>query len=253
MKRFDNGDVPQAKATVRAPRAAAQTRQRWVAHLLLDDSEIAAAIPVADHAQARRELVVAAVSLPCGPWSPPEDFGGGLAMLIADGLAVRGTGGRRARLRLLEQGDVVDAYIAGEDKWLFLRPTVVAALDASLVTAASRWPQLWTSLVHRVFATSRRRAELDAILAVPHAEARVLALLEYLAARCGRETDEGTIVDLPLLTHGLIGEIVAARRPTVSLAMAGLAQRCALVEHGRGRWVLPRSPATRATRPQAEV
>jgi CRP-like cAMP-binding protein len=47
------------------------------------------------------------------------------------------------------------------------------------------------------------------------------------------------VLDLPL-THELIGRMVGARRPTVSLALAELAQAGTLVRRLDGAWVLSR-------------
>ena len=42
------------------------------------------------------------------------------------------------------------------------------------------------------------------------------------------------------LTHGLIGRLVGARRPTVSLALATLAEHGQLRSTGKGEWRLAR-------------
>ena len=61
-------------------------------------------------------------------------------------------------------------------------------------------------------------------------------LLWDLAERWGR-VRAGAVV-LPLrLTHSLLAELVAARRPTVTTALAGLAHS-GLVRTTRGGWVL---------------
>jgi hypothetical protein len=53
---------------------------------------------------------------------------------------------------------------------------------------------------------------------------RVHVLLWHLALRWGRVTREGTALSLPL-THALLAEMIASRRPTVTKALSQLAQQ----------------------------
>jgi DNA-binding GntR family transcriptional regulator len=58
-------------------------------------------------------------------------------------------------------------------------------------------------------------------------------------------TPDGIVVDLPL-THELIGRLVGGRRPTVTLALAELAENGVLVRRDEGGWLLPRTAAATA-------
>ena len=55
-------------------------------------------------------------------------------------------------------------------------------------------------------------------------ERRLKALFWHLAERWGRVSGDGVIVPLAL-THRILGQLVGARRPTVSTALSELAER----------------------------
>ena len=66
-----------------------------------------------------------------------------------------------------------------------------------------------------------RLSTLHAIAQIPRAEARLYLLLWLLAERFGRVTSEGVVLDI-VLPYRTIGEMIGARRSTVSLAMKAL-------------------------------
>jgi len=66
-------------------------------------------------------------------------------------------------------------------------------------------------------------------------EDRVTLLFADLAERCGRVTADGVVVDVEL-----IGRMVAAQRPTVTLALQMLAERGTLLRAGNAQWLVPR-------------
>lgn len=79
-----------------------------------------------------------------------------------------------------------------------------------------------------------------AILHQPRIDVRLHMLLWELAERWGHVHRDG--VHLPLrLTHSMLGELVAARRPTVTKALGELAERSAAVWTGE-HWLLAGSP-----------
>jgi hypothetical protein len=59
----------------------------------------------------------------------------------------------------------------------------------------------------------------------------------HLAERWGRMGPSGVVVPIEL-THGALGRLVGARRPTVTLALGELARDGALVRRNDGSWVL---------------
>ena len=64
---------------------------------------------------------------------------------------------------------------------------------------------------------------LRAITSQPRLEVRLVLLLWHLAARWGRVEPSGIRLSLPL-THRLLGQLVAAERPSISHALKRLAQ-----------------------------
>ncbi len=68
-----------------------------------------------------------------------------------------------------------------------------------------------------------------------------MALFWHLAEQWGRMTADGIVVPLTL-SHRLLGELVGARRPTVSAALAALAHDGRLVRRESGDWLLVEAP-----------
>jgi hypothetical protein len=200
--------------------------------LLSADTGFARGIPSEDLALASRVIVLPRLDLDAGPWSPspPADRGGPapLALLI-DGLVARHVGlGDRVSTQLLGPGDVFDPWAAPDDdllarsvRWSADAAATVAVLDGRFAVAAQRWPALAATTQARLAAMGERLAVHMAICQLPRVEQRILALLLHLAERFGRMTADGVVLDLRL-KHRLIGELVGAQRPTVSLALATL-------------------------------
>jgi CRP-like cAMP-binding protein len=69
---------------------------------------------------------------------------------------------------------------------------------------------------------------------------RLQMLLWHIAARWGRVTAQGVKVPLRL-THTLLAELAAARRPTVTTALSELARRKLVVTQSDG-WLLCGQP-----------
>jgi hypothetical protein len=70
---------------------------------------------------------------------------------------------------------------------------------------------------------------------------RLTALFWHLADRWGRVSINGVIVPLAL-THRMLGQLVGARRPTVSTALSKLADRGELVRQPDASWLLRGDP-----------
>src|SRR4029453_18353383 len=81
---------------------------------------------------------------------------------------------------------------------------------------------LFVALHDRLAEQLDRATARAAIMALPRVEQRVLGLFWQLAERWGTVRPEGIAIELPL-THELIGQLIGARRPTVSLALQPLA------------------------------
>jgi CRP-like cAMP-binding protein len=79
-----------------------------------------------------------------------------------------------------------------------------------------------------------------AIVNQARVDVRLHMLLWHLASRWGKVGNEG--VTLPLrLTHAVLSELVAARRPTVTSALTQLAKRELVQPTGTG-WLLRGDP-----------
>jgi CRP/FNR family cyclic AMP-dependent transcriptional regulator len=88
---------------------------------------------------------------------------------------------------------------------------------------------------------------------------RLLALFWHLAERWGRVVPGG--VHLPLrLTHRILGQLVGARRPTVSAALTELVSEGEVARRADGTWQLtgrapssPRMGGARRGEPRLEL
>jgi CRP/FNR family transcriptional regulator, cyclic AMP receptor protein len=164
-----------------------------------------------------------------GPWFEAARKGPGLLML--DGLLVFETcTGDRIAAELIGPGDLLQAPHLITDEllermchWRVLWPTRVAVLDGDFAERVRPFPQLNRALLRRVCG---RAAELDVLRAIssqPRLEVRLVLLLWHLSARWGRVEADGVRLCLPL-THRLLGQLVAAERPSISHALKRLAR-----------------------------
>jgi CRP/FNR family cyclic AMP-dependent transcriptional regulator len=223
-----------------------------VAHcrLLIEDPDLAAALPPAARERAGLECVVPLLRLPRGRIStaPPPVSEGGIGLLVLDGLLFRRVGiDGRFGGELLGEGDVLrppdgeqEASLALTTGWRVLEASRIAVLDARAACRLARYPELTGALVARALERSRNFAVNMAIVHQPKVELRVHMLLWHLAGRWGRVGRDGVRVPLRL-THGVLADLVAARRPTVTGALAKLAAR-GLVVHDSSGWLLRGAP-----------
>ncbi|MBS1860679.1 MAG: winged helix-turn-helix domain-containing protein [Actinobacteria bacterium] len=75
-------------------------------------------------------------------------------------------------------------------------------------------------------------------------------ILWHFADRWGRVRRDGVVVDLQL-SHRTLGELVGARRPTVTSALGRLREAGRLAATEDGRWLLLGEPPGFAGRPTA--
>ena len=163
-----------------------------------------------------------------GPWF--EAARGGLGLLILDGvLAFEMQVGDRVTTELLGSGDLLqsaagkpDELLEGLAAWRVLCPTQLAMLDAEFADRVRPWPQIERALMSRACRRTTDINVLRAITAQPRLEVRLDLLLWHLAGRWGRVEPTGIRLTLPL-THRLLGQLVAAERPSISHALARLA------------------------------
>jgi CRP/FNR family cyclic AMP-dependent transcriptional regulator len=178
------------------------------------------------------ELIAPLITLQVGDWHadlPPE----GAGLLVLEGLLIRRVGfNGRYGAEVLGEGDLLRPWQGRESvssltpatHWRVLEPTKVAVLDARVTLRLARYPQLLVALIDRTLGRARALATLMAITQQSGVETRLAMLLWLLADRWGRVRPDGTLLELSL-THETLSELVAARRPTVSTAMAELARQ----------------------------
>jgi CRP-like cAMP-binding protein len=87
---------------------------------------------------------------------------------------------------------------------------------------------------------ARHLAVNMAIVNQPRVDVRLHMLLWHLAGRWGRVRSDATVLPVRL-THAVLAQLVAARRPTVSSALSDLARR-GLVVNQADEWVLTGEP-----------
>ncbi len=221
--------------------------------VLSEDSELAEAIPLSLRERAVEECVVSVRSIARGRWRPESGAEtwvgtGGIGLLVMDGLVLRRVGvDGRFGAELLGAGDILRPWqgenggtITPTTGWRMLEATRLAVLDEAAAQAMAGYPQLTGALVARSVERSRRIAVNMAIIHQARVNVRLMMLLWHLADRWGRVRSEGVVVPLPL-THSLLADLVAARRPTVTSSLSELARQERVVSLQRG-WLLLGDP-----------
>jgi CRP/FNR family transcriptional regulator, cyclic AMP receptor protein len=180
------------------------------------------------------------------PWTAGPDAGRGFAMLVLDGLLlcelhVHG----EPTAHLLVSGETLDPRrrpdrVLSSDRmtWRALEDVTLAVLGARFLAATQRFPTLTAGLCRQQAAQLDRAVRYAAITKLPRVEQRVIAFFCAVAEERGRVVADGVLVDLAL-THVCLGQLIGAKRPTVSLALKTLADDRLLTRHG-GRWLLSR-------------
>ncbi|HWT94675.1 MAG TPA: helix-turn-helix domain-containing protein [Solirubrobacteraceae bacterium] len=205
------------------------------------DGDLAAGMDATQLDALRRELHVNVLHLGRGPWSPPPGLERAVALLVTDGLLTcdeRVAGECCAQLH--GPGDILDArrLADGSSRWQARTPVDVAVVDGRMLLAIRRWPQLALGWTRRLLDAQHEEHVLATIRGLPRVEDRVTAFIGHSASRWGRVTSAGLTLELPV-THQVLGQLVAARRPTVSLALTKLQAEGRLRRLEDGRWLLP--------------
>jgi CRP/FNR family transcriptional regulator, cyclic AMP receptor protein len=214
---------------------------------LREDPELAEVVPADRRQQAIEECTVQEIRLPSGPGSGPvvPRLDRGIGVLVLDGLLIRHVGiDGRFGAELLGETDLLRPWQVESDSpmlpletgWSVVHPARLAVLDETFVQRLRRYPELATCLVARATQRARNLAVNMAIVHQARVDVRLRMLLWHLAGRWGRVRSDGTVVPLRL-THSLLAELVAARRPTVTSALSELARR-GLVRALREAWLL---------------
>jgi hypothetical protein len=218
--------------------------------VLQEDPELAEAIEPGLRAQALETVVAREIQLPTGTWRNRRlGLENGLGLLLLEGVLLHRIGiDRRFGAELLGAGDVLrapyptpdESTLALTNDWLVLEPTRLAVLDERFVLQLAHFPELAGRLLSRAVSRSRQLAVNMAIVHQARVDVRLHLLFWHLADRWGRVRRDGVVVPLRL-THAVLSDLVAARRPTVTSALSDLGRRGVVrpVEEG---WLLSGDP-----------
>jgi CRP/FNR family transcriptional regulator, cyclic AMP receptor protein len=226
----------------------------WV---LREDPELAEAIDPARRAQAEDALVAREIRVPAGAWvGRPMSFDDGIGLLVLEGVMLHRVGiDGRFGAELVGEGDVLRAVSQDGDsptlpltvEWIILEPARAAVLDERFVRQLARFPQVAGKLFARSVLRSRQLAVNMAIVHQARVDVRLHLLFWQLAGRWGRVRSDGVVVPLRL-THTVLSDLVAARRPTVTSALSDLSRR-GLVRAINEGWLLSGPPPARGMSP----
>jgi hypothetical protein len=213
--------------------------------LLIEDPDLGDAIPASRRDAASHELIAECVRLPSGPWTARDGLDrDDLAMIVLEGLIIRQIDiDGRFGVELLGECDVLRPWqgsdaptLSVRSEWTVLHPTRLAILDERFASHFARYPEVASRLFERLLRRSRHLATNMAIVHQPRVDTRLHLLLWHLASRWGRVRRDGVVVPLRL-THAMLADLVAARRPTVTSALSELARK-GLVRSTDDGWLL---------------
>jgi hypothetical protein len=218
--------------------------------ILSEDPDLAEALSADLRPRAVEACVARTLDLPRGRWNAAfMDNPDGIGLLVLEGLLLRRVGiDGRFGAELLGQGDLLRPW-QGEDAapsltritgWRVLAPARVAVLDDDVEHQFAAFPPLIGGLVGRALERSRNLAINMAIVHQARVTVRLHMLLWHLADRWGRVGPDGVILPLAL-THTVLSDLVAARRPTVTGALTELGRGGLVRPYGEG-WLLHGEP-----------
>lgn len=207
---------------------------------LMEDADLLAGVE--PHLAGQLQRTVTAPLLPMTTRLPFAGKAAGpdvLGLLVLDGLLSRRLLlGGRSSIDLLGPGDLIRPWQEDEPSgplmrailWRALSPVRTAVIDGEAVRMLSAAaPSVLAALVSRIVDRNHALSERLAIAQMPVLRIRIMALLWHLADRWGRVEPGRTVIPLRL-SHSVLAELLAAQRPSVSVALAGL-----VTEHHVGR------------------
>ena len=176
------------------------------------------------------------------------DQSDGFGALVLDGVLRQTVQiGAHQTLRLIGPGELVP--LERELNWMpFARSRVLPADRARLVVlgnaflvATRRWPWAVACLHDRMLEQSARLTKQIAICQLPRVQDRLIAMLRLLAESWGTVTTAGIRLQLSL-SHETLGQLIGARRPTVTLAVKALAEQNCLIREDTGWLIIGEQP-----------
>jgi len=226
--------------------------------LLKADPDLGGLLAEARRSDAERRLLVSTHRLGVGPWDVTRLAGASadhIGLLVLEGVIARElTVADHVSAELLGPGDLIRPWQAAsksellpvDAEWSVLSPSTLAVLDRRFAAEVSQYPEVTAALFDRLSERSLRLATTQAISQLTRVDRRLKALFWHLAERWGRVGGEGVVIPLAL-THRILGQLVGARRPTVSTALSELAERDELVRRPDGSWLLRGDPPDAST------
>ena len=215
--------------------------------LLEADPDLGALLPEDRREGAARSIVVHTLVVRMGEWDAPAGHEQAIGLLVLDGIIAREViVADNVSTELLGPGDLLRPWqgasgdaslLPSEVRWTVLTDTRVAVLDARFAARATRHPEVMTMLMHRLTERAQRLATNQAVSQLTRVDRRLLAVMWHLAERWGRVSRDGVVVPLAL-SHRILGQLVGARRPTVSSAISDLSRRGELIRRADGSWLL---------------
>lgn len=234
-------------------------------HVLREDLDLAEAVPLDRRDQAIEDCTAREVDLTPGPWPEPGALAAdGIGYLVLEGLLIRRLSieGRFA-VELLGECDLLRPWqpedtqtLPLKGRWYAVDPVRLALLDGRFTRQLARYPELAGRLFERAIRRTRRVVVNMAIIHQARVDDRLHMLFWHFAGRWGRVRGDGVLLPLRL-THTVLADLVAARRPTVTSALSDLSRR-GLVRAMDEGWLLlgdapTEAPALAGTRENAGV
>jgi CRP-like cAMP-binding protein len=215
----------------------------------MEDADLGEAVPSNRRDDAIDHCTAPELTLPTGPWRDemvlPDD---GIGLLILEGLLLRRVAidGRFA-VELLGECDIVRPWqqedaqtLPLKAQWVVLEPVRMALLDGNFTRRLGEYPELAGRLFERATRRSRRLVVNMAIIHQARVDDRLHLLFWHFAGRWGRVRGDGVLLPFRL-THTVLADLVAARRPTVTSALSDLSRR-GLVRAMDEGWLLTGEP-----------
>ncbi len=211
------------------------------------DPDLGAGIDLGQWRLAVASSVAPAFEIERGPWSffPPPDPAALGALVLEGMIVIELDAGARSHIELLGHGDIISPWVGSGDELAIpsvttasaVSDTRVALLDRAFALRTARWPEVHAALVRRLVMRSRRLSLQAAVNAVLRVEDRLELTLWELAYRFGHVTPDGVTLDLPV-THAQLASMLAAQRPSVSMALGRLQAHGRVMRVSRHRWLL---------------
>ena len=207
--------------------------------VLLEDPELAEHVEEPRRSRAQHDCLARVIRLQPGPWTPDgpvHEKHAAIGMLLLDGVLARRVGlDGRFGAELLGAGDLLRPWQPEDAQptlphtggWRVVQASRLALLDGAFAMRAAPYPEVTSALVGRAVRRSRHLAVNMAIVHQPRVDVRLQMLFWELADRWGTVHGDGVRVSARL-THAMLGELIAARRPSVTKALKELAERGAV-------------------------